>query len=101
MRDFVFVHLHLYLRVFAIWATLYFYPMLDHFNKVTDCIPSFALFALSAIIFYGLRKYLDYDRISKDPWGELHWQEAVNWRTRSRPARPEFLRSAARQSAAN
>jgi hypothetical protein len=76
MRDFALVHLPLYLRVFAIFlifaspvlATLYFYPTLDHFNKVTYCVPSFALFALSAIIFYGLRKYLDYDRISRDPW---------------------------------
>jgi hypothetical protein len=85
MRDFALVHLPLYLRVFAIFlifaspvlATLYFYPTLDHFNKVTYCVPSFALFALSAIIFYGLSKYLDYDRISRDPWGELHWQEEL------------------------
>jgi hypothetical protein len=75
MRDFALVHLPLYLRVFAIFlifaspvlATLYFYPTLDHFNKVTYCVPSFALFALSAIIFYGLRKYFDYDRIQETP----------------------------------
>jgi hypothetical protein len=77
MRDFALVHLPLYLRVFAIFlifaspvlATLYFYPTLDHFNKVTYCVPSFALFALSAIIFYGLRKYLDLRPNLKRPLG--------------------------------
>jgi hypothetical protein len=74
MRDFV-VHLPLYLRAFAIFlifaspvlATLYFYRTLDHFNKVTYHVPSFALLTLSAIIFYGLRKYFDYDLLSREP----------------------------------
>jgi hypothetical protein len=54
MRDFVFVRLPHYLRVFAIFlffaspvlATLYFGPTLDHFNKAMYHIPSFALLAL-------------------------------------------------------
>ena len=83
MRDFAFVQLPRYLRVFAIFlifaspvlASLYFNPTLVHFNKVTYCVPSFALFALSAIIFYGLRYYLDYDRFSREPWGEISFQE--------------------------
>jgi hypothetical protein len=91
MRDFAFVHLPRYLRVFAIFlifaspvlVSLYFNPTLVHFNKVTYCVPSFALFALSAIIFYGLRYYLDYDlryyldydRFSREPWGEISFQE--------------------------
>ena len=66
VRDFVLVRLPLYLRVFAIFlifaspvlATLYFAPMLDHFNKAIYHILSSALFALSAIIFYRLTKYL-------------------------------------------
>jgi hypothetical protein len=37
----------------------------------------FALLALSAIIFYRLRKYLDYVRMTEDPGGELHWQEEL------------------------
>jgi hypothetical protein len=85
VRDFVLVRLPHYLRVFAITlifaspvlAALYFAPTLDHFSKAMYHIPSFALWALSAIIFYRLRKYLDYDRISRDPRGELHWQEEL------------------------
>ena len=85
VRDFVLVRLPLYLRVFAIFlifaspvlVTLYFAPTLDHFNKATYHIPSFALLALSAIIFYRLRKYLDYVRMTEDPGGELHWQEEL------------------------
>jgi hypothetical protein len=38
---------------------------LDHFNKAMYHIPSFALLALSAIIFYRLRWYAYYDQ---DPW---------------------------------
>ena len=85
VRDFVFVRLPRYLRAFAIFlifaspvlAALYFAPTLVHFNKVTYCVPSFALFALSAIIFYGLRKYLDYDRMTREASGGLHWQEEL------------------------
>jgi len=59
MGDFAFVNLPLDLRAFAIFlifaspvlSTLYFSPMLDHFNKVRYHVPSFALLALSAIIF--------------------------------------------------
>jgi hypothetical protein len=76
-RDFVFVRLPHYLRAVAIFlifaspvlATLYLAPMLDHFNKAIYHILSSALFALSAIIFYRLTKYLDYGRISRDPPG--------------------------------
>ena len=100
VRDFVFVRLPHYLRAVAIFlifaspvlATLYFHPMLVHFNKVTYCVPSFALFALSAIIFYGLRKYLDYDRISRDAWGELHWQEELPVRDFVFVRLPHYLR---------
>jgi hypothetical protein len=85
VRDFVFVRLPHYLRAFGIFlifasqvlATLYFAPTLYHFNEAMYDIPSYALLALSAIIFYGLRKYLDYDRISRDPWSELHWQQEL------------------------
>jgi hypothetical protein len=63
VRDFVFVRLPSYLRAVAIFllfaspvlATLYFAPALDHFNKAMYHIPSYALLALSAIIFYRLR----------------------------------------------
>jgi hypothetical protein len=73
VRDFVSVRLPLYLRVFAIFlifaspvvlVSLYF-DTLDHFNKAMYHIPSFALLALSAIIFYRLRWYAYYDQ---DPW---------------------------------
>ena len=73
LRDFVLVRLPLYLRVFAIFlmfaspvvmVALYFTP-LDHFNTAMYHIPSFALLALSAIIFYRLRWYMYYDQ---DPW---------------------------------
>ena len=73
MRDFVFVRLPHYLRAFAIFlifaspvvlVALYF-DTLDHFNKAMYHIPSFALLALSATIFYRLRWYLYFD---KDPW---------------------------------
>ena len=73
VRDFVLVRLPLYLRVFAIFlifaspvvlVALYFAP-LDHFNKAMYHIPSFALLALSATIFYRLRWYLHFDQ---DPW---------------------------------
>jgi hypothetical protein len=81
VRDFVLVRLPHCLLAFAIslifaspvLATLYFAPTLDHFNKAMYLIPSFALLALAAIIFYRLRKYLDYDRMTGDPGGELHW----------------------------
>jgi hypothetical protein len=84
-RDFGFVRLPHYRRAVAIFlifaspvlATLYFAPMLDHFNKAIYYILSSALFALSSIIFYRLTKYLDYDRISRDPRGELRWQEEL------------------------
>ena len=72
VRDFVWVRLPLYLRVFAIFlifaspvlVTLYF-DTLDHFNKAMYHIPSFALLVLSAIIFYRLRWYVYFDQ---DPW---------------------------------
>ena len=72
VRDFVWVRLPLYLRVFAIFlifaspvlVTLYF-DTLDHFNKAMYHIPSFALLVLSAIIFYRLRWYVYYDQ---DSW---------------------------------
>jgi hypothetical protein len=73
VRDFVLVRLPHYLRVFAIFlifaspvvlVTLYFAP-LDHFNKAMYHIPSFALLALSATIFYRLRWYAYFDQ---DPW---------------------------------
>ena len=75
VRDFVLVRLPLYLRVFAIFlifaspvvlVALYFAP-LDHFNKAMYHIPSFALLALSATIFYRLRWYLYFDQ---DPCAE-------------------------------
>src|SRR5262245_45227402 len=37
--------------------------------------PPFAILGFSAVIFYGLRRYLDYDKISREPWGELYWQD--------------------------
>ena len=85
MRDFAFVRLPHYLRAVAILlifaspvlATLYFAPTLDHFNKALYHIPSFVLLALSAIIFCRLRKYLDYDRMSREVSGELHWQDLL------------------------
>jgi hypothetical protein len=73
VRDFVFMRLPRCLRVFAIFlifaspvvlVTLYFAP-LDHFNKAMYHIPSFALLAVSAIIFYRLRWYAYFDQ---DPW---------------------------------
>ena len=72
VRDFVLVRLPLYLGVFAIFlifaspvlVTLYF-DTLDHFNKAMYHIPSFALLALSATIFYRLRWYAYFDQ---DPW---------------------------------
>ena len=73
MRDFVLVRLPDYLRVFAIFlifaspvvlVALYFAP-LNHFNKAMYHIPSFALLALSATIFYRLRWYVYF---GPDPW---------------------------------
>ena len=72
-RDFVFVRLPHYLRAVAIFlifaspvlATLYFAPTLYSFNKAMYHIPSFALLALSATIFYRLRWYAYFDQ---DPW---------------------------------
>ena len=72
VRDFVLVRLPLYLRVFAIFlifaspvlVALYF-DTLDHFNTAMYHIPSFALLAASAIIFYRLRWYMYY---GQDPW---------------------------------
>jgi hypothetical protein len=72
VRDFGLVRPSLYLRVFAILlifaspvlVALYF-AQLDHFNKAMYHIPSFALLALSAIIFYRLRWYAYYEQ---DPW---------------------------------
>jgi len=72
VRDFGLVRPSLYLRVFAILlifaspvlVALYF-AQLDHFNKAMYHIPSFALLALSATIFYRLRWYMYYDQ---DPW---------------------------------
>ena len=70
---FVVVRLPLYLRVFAIFlmfafpvllVALYVAP-LDHLNKAMYHIPSFALLALSATIFYRLRWYAYFDQ---DPW---------------------------------
>jgi hypothetical protein len=100
VRDFVLVRLPHYLRVFAITlifaspvlAALYFAPTLDHFSKAMYHIPSFALWALSAIIFYRLRKYLDYDRISRDASGELHWQEELSVRDFVFVRLPHYLR---------
>src|SRR6516164_6549999 len=72
-RDFVLVRLPLNLRVFAMFlifaspavlVALYF-DTLDHFNKAKYHIPSFALLALSATIFYRLRWYAYYDQV---PW---------------------------------
>jgi hypothetical protein len=73
VRDFVLVRLPLYLRVFAIFLIFaspvvlvaLYVDTLDHFNKAMYHIPSFALLALSAIIFYRLRWYAYYDQ---DPW---------------------------------
>ena len=72
VRDFVLVVLPLYLGVFTIvlifalpvLVALYF-AQLGHFNKAMYHIPSFALLALSAIIFYRLRWYMYY---GQDPW---------------------------------
>jgi hypothetical protein len=72
VRDFGLARLPLYLRVVAIFVifaspvlvALYF-AQLDHFNKAMYHIPSFALLALSAIIFYRLRRYVYY---GQDPW---------------------------------
>ena len=72
VRDFVLVVLPLYLGVFTIvlifalpvLVALYF-AQLGHFNKAMYHIPSFALLALSATIFYRLRWYMYYDQ---DPW---------------------------------
>ena len=72
-RDFVLVRLPLNLRVFAMFlifaspavlVALYF-DTLDHFNNAMYHIPSFALLALSAIIFYRFRWYAYYDQV---PW---------------------------------
>ena len=73
VRDFVLVRLPLYLRVFTIFlifaspvvlVAVYFAP-LDHFSKAMYHIPSSALLALSATIFYRLRWYVYFDQ---DPW---------------------------------
>jgi len=45
-----------------------------HSNSQIFC-PPFAILGFSAVIFYGLRRYLDYDKISREPWGELYWQD--------------------------
>jgi hypothetical protein len=73
VRNFVSVRLPLYLRVFAIFLIFALPPVLvalyvaqlDHFNKAMYHIPSFALLALSATIFYRLRWYLYF---GPDPW---------------------------------
>ena len=72
VRDFVSVRLSFYLRVLTIFlifaspalVALYF-DTLDHFNKAMYHIPSFALLAVSATIFYRLRWYVYY---GQDPW---------------------------------
>ena len=77
VRDFVLVlvvvRLPLYFRVFAIFLMFalpvllvaLYVDALDRFNKAIYHIPSFALLALSATIFYRLRWYMYYDQ---DPW---------------------------------
>ena len=77
VRDFVLaflvVRLPLYLRVFAIFLMFalpvllvaLYVDTLDCFNTAMYHIPSFALLALSAIIFYRLRWYMYY---GQDPW---------------------------------
>ena len=77
VRDFglmlVVVRLPIYVRVFAIFLMFalpvllvaLYVDTLDHFNTAMYHIPSFALLALSAIIFYRLRWYMYYDQ---DPW---------------------------------
>jgi hypothetical protein len=74
VRDFVLVRLPRFLRVFAMFlifaspvvlVALYFAP-LDHFNTAMYHIPSFALLALSATIFYRLRWYAYF---GEDPGG--------------------------------
>jgi hypothetical protein len=75
LRNFAFAHWPRCLHAFAVFlifaspvlATLHFYPTLDHFNKVTNYVPSFALIALSAIIFYKLSWYFFY--YDQEPWG--------------------------------
>ena len=70
---FVVVRLPLYLRVFAIFLMFalpvllvaLYVDALDRFNKAIYHIPSFALLALSATIFYRLRWYVYFDQ---DPW---------------------------------
>ena len=72
VRDFGLVRPSLYLRVFAI-LLIFASPVLvalnvdtpDRFNRAMYHIPSFALLALSAIIFYRLRWYMYY---GQDPW---------------------------------
>src|SRR6516164_4847441 len=77
VRDFVLVlvvvRLPLYFRVFAIFLMFalpvllvaLYVDTLDRFNRAMYHIPSFALLALSAIIFYRLRWYMYY---GQDPW---------------------------------
>jgi len=69
----VLVRLPLYFRVFAIFLMFalpvllvaLYVDTLDRFNRAMYHIPSFALLALSAIIFYRLRWYAYYEQ---DPW---------------------------------
>jgi hypothetical protein len=83
IRDFSIVHLPLSIRAFAIFliftlpvlAALYFHTALDEFNKKMNSIPSFTLLALSGIIFYTLRYYLDYDKFVREPGSEIYFQE--------------------------
>ena len=77
VRDFVLVlvvvRLPLYFRVFAIFLMFalpvllvaLYVDTLDRFNTAMYHIPSFALLALSATIFYRLRWYVYFDQ---DPW---------------------------------
>ena len=86
MRDFTFVYLPLYLRAFAIFlifaspvlAALHFHDTLCYFDKVVYHVPSFGLFALSAIWIiygYGLEKYLDYEQTLSDLSGARHHRD--------------------------
>src|SRR5215471_414554 len=86
LRDFVSVHLPLYLRGFAIFlifaspvlAALQFHDAICHFDKVMYHVPAFGLLPLSVIWIiygYGLEKYIDYEQTLSDPSGARHYRD--------------------------